>query len=193
MGVNTSAPFIVPDGYIAVLRAFKYTADPVLNLPCTDVLISILVDDIPQPNYDQIPLGSEQDTLLPCYILANEGQEIALRYDNSSAAPGLSVDVCVTFHGNLLLRTGVPIEYEPGNPADATPIVRGTQLQAGGGVHSEPGRPSIREGGRAAGRGRPAVARYRRPTQRRITGARGRSLAERRAYNIAARRARYRR
>ena len=54
----------------------------------------------------------------------------------------------VILHGNLLLRTGVPIEYEPGNPAEAFPIVRGTELKAGGGVQPPGtkggvGRPSI--------------------------------------------------
>ena len=164
MGVNTSAAFTVPEGYVAILRAFKYTADPVLNLPCTDVLISILVDDIPQPNFDQMPLGSEQDVLLPTWILADNGQRIALRYDNSSAAPAFSVEVCVTFYGNLLLRTGVPIEYEQGNPTPSTPIVRGTQLRAGGGV--ERGRPMVgRAGGTTAARTRARRGRYRRPTR----------------------------
>lgn len=161
MAVNTSTAFTVPEGYVAVLRAFKYTADPVLNLPCTSVLISILVDDIPQPNYDQMALGSEQDVLLPTYILADNGQRIALRYDNSIAAPAFSVEVCVTFYGNLLLRTGVPIEYEPGNPATSTPIVRGTIIKPGGGV--EVGQ-SMRRGRVGGARAR----RYRRPTTRRV-------------------------
>lgn len=169
MGVATSAEFTVPEGYVAILREFKYVVDPVLNLPCTDVLISILVDDIPQPNYDQMPLGSEQENFIPCYILADNGQRIALRYDNSAAAPAFSVDVCVTFHGNLLLRTGVPIEYEPGNPAAAEPIIRGTTLAAGGGVSRE---PRAMEPGQAASRiGRRTGRMFR--TTRRIAPVRG--------------------
>ena len=134
MGVATSAPFTVPDGYVAILRAFRFTVDPVLDLPCTDVLISILVDDIAQNNYDRLPLGSEQDIFLPTWILADNGQRIALRYDNSAAVTAVSVEVCVTFYGNLLIRTGVPIEYEQGNPSVATPIVAGTRLKAGGAI-----------------------------------------------------------
>ena len=188
MGVSVSAPFTVPDGYVAILRAFRFVVDPVLDLPCTEVLISILVDDIPQNNYDRLPLGSEQDIFLPTWILADNGQRIALRYDNSGANGGsgteVSVEVCVTFYGNLLLRTGVPIEYEHGNPSTSQPIVRGTVLKAGGGV--EPGRA----GGRAVGRvrrGRPT--RYRRPTR----SAPLMSLAERRRANIARHRARFKR
>jgi hypothetical protein len=187
MGVATSPAFTVPDGYVAILRAFRFVVDPVLDLPCTDVLISILIDDIPQNNYDRLPLGSEQDIFLPTWILADNGQRIALRYDNSAAVTSVSVEVCVTFYGNLLLRTGVPIEYEHGNPSTSQPIVRGTVLKAGGGVESEPGR---RAGGRAVGRvrrGRPT--RYRRPTR----SAPAMSLAQRRRANIARQRARFQR
>ena len=191
MGVSVSAPFTVPDGYVAILRAFRFVVDPVLDLPCTEVLISILVDDIPQNNYDRLPLGSEQDIFLPTWILADNGQRIALRYDNSGANGGsgteVSVEVCVTFYGNLLLRTGVPIEYEHGNPSTSQPIVRGTVLKAGGGVEAGPGvtRGRGRPARRAAGR----PARYRRPTR----SAPLMSLAQRRRANIARHRARFKR
>lgn len=184
MGVATSAPFVVPEGYVAILRAFSFTADPVLDLPCNEVLISLLVDDIPQNNYDQLGLGSEQPIFLPTWILADNGQRIALRYDNSAAVTAVSVEVCLILYGNLLLRTGVPIEYEQGNPATSEPIVRGTPLAAGGGV--ETGQP-IR---RVTQRGRPGagvgtVARTRRPTtvQRKYV-----PRAERRRAAIAQRR-----
>ena len=193
MGVSVSAPFTVPDGYVAILRAFRFVVDPVLDLPCTEVLVSILVDDIPQNNYDRLPLGSEQDIFLPTWILADNGQRIALRYDNTGANGGsgteVSVEVCVTFYGNLLIRTGVPIEYEQGNPSVSKPIVRGTTLRAGGGVEAGPGvasRGRRRPGRPAAGR----PARYRRPTRSALSQV---SFAERRRANIARHRARFKR
>ena len=184
MGVATSAPFTVPEGYMAILRGFSFTVDPVLDLPCNEVLISLLVDDIPQNNYDQLGLGSEQPVLLPTWILADNGQRIALRYDNSAAVTAVSVEVCLILYGNLLLRTGVPIEYEQGNPTTSEPIVRGTPLAAGGGV--EVGQPVRRRVGRGTvGGARGTVARYRRPT---TTTRRYVSRPERRRAAIAARR-----
>ena len=114
MATGTSDPFVVPDGYVALVRKFKFTSDPVLDLNCDEVLTSILVDDIPQANYEDLELGPEQVNFIPCYILADNGQRIALRLVNTTD-PDADVDVCFAFHGNLLLRTGVPIEYQPGN------------------------------------------------------------------------------
>ena len=107
MGVSVSAPFTVPDGYVAILRAFRFVVDPVLDLPCTEVLISILVDDIPQNNYDRLPLGSEQDIFLPTWILADNGQRIALRYDNSGAngGSGKAHRIAASIHWRLKIRS----------------------------------------------------------------------------------------
>ena len=124
MGVALSTPFVVPTGYVAVLREFTYSADPVLDLLCSEVLISILVNGIPQPNYTEMELGSDiSGTFIPTFILVREGNLIQLKYDNSAAAPAASVDVCVILHGNLLLNTGVPIEYQIGNEMRPTPLI----------------------------------------------------------------------
>ena len=66
MATGTSNAFVVPDGYVALIREFKFTADPVLDIDCDEVLTSILVDDIPQANYEDLPLGPESPDFLPC-------------------------------------------------------------------------------------------------------------------------------
>lgn len=176
MGVALSTPFIIPTGYVGVLREFTFSADPVLDLPCSEVLISILVNGIPQPDYTEMELGSDiSGTFIPTFILIREGNRLQLKYDNSAAAPAVSVDVCVILHGNLLLNTGVPIEYQIGNemrpvpliPSEAAPLPSipevSRQIARG-----EAGMPRGRAT-RAAGR--PARARPRRamPIRRRMT------------------------
>lgn len=177
MGVATSAPFVVPTGYMAILRGFMFTGDPILNLDFSDVLVTILIDGIPQANYENLELGEQQfDFFIPCHILANDGQRIELRFDNSAAAPGVSVDVSIVFHGNLLLRTGVPIEYEQGNPTKSKAIARGSARRRFG---------AGRAVGRIRARGRPARAR-----RRRVTRIPWVSFAERRRRDIRRHRAR---
>ncbi len=173
MATGQSDPFVVPAGYVALIRQFKFSADPVLDIGCDEVLTSILIDDIPQANYEDLPLGPEAVDFLPCYILADNGQRIALRVVNVND-PAAAVDVCFVFHGNLLLRTGVPIEYQPGNM---------TKTEAMG-----PGFPNpiekdfITRSPRAGG----TVARRR--TRRAPTRVRRMSRAEQRTAAIAARR-----
>lgn len=138
--------FTVPDGYIAILRGFKFKVlDPTVTVlrpanlidtffisiagGTTGALISILVDDIPQPNFTNITgLGFRQNDLVPCYILANAGQVITLKvfppltldYPQIAGGVGPTTDLFVyqtngTLQGNLILDTGLPLQYEPGS------------------------------------------------------------------------------
>jgi hypothetical protein len=140
VGAN-DAIFTVPEGYIAVIRDFQMSIFPVVfGADLEDFRWTLSIARLPVNNYDNMALGQESDGLwFPAYALANENEVVGMRLeanvDYEAAFPqDIRARAEVILHGNLLLRTGVPIEYEPGNPADAFPIVRGTELKAGGGV-----------------------------------------------------------
>lgn len=193
MGIARSTAFVVPEGYVAVLREFSFNADPVLDLPCNEVLTTILVNDFPQDNYTNMELGSDiSGTFIPCWILAREGQRIQLKYDNSAAAPALSVEVCVIFHGNLLLNTGVPIEYQIGNEMRPVPLIpsAATPLPSIPEVSKQIARGEAGMAmGRRAGGTTAARARARRPRPRRAMPIRRRTMsrAERQRADITRR------
>ena len=199
-----STGFTVPEGYVGVLRSFRFEVEPqvvdsdILNTgglsgQYEDITTTLLVDGIPVPEYEGLTLGQATREFIPCYVLANENQVFSIRFFTTDAFNDLYNDagveryfINVQFHGNLLLRTGVPIEYEPGNPAAAEPIVRGTEIQAGGGVARqpralEPGQAMSRMGRRTGQLHRTTVRRAR-PTRRvRATpGAVGRAFVRRR-------------
>jgi len=183
MGVAVSGAFTIPKGYVGVLRSFTFTADPVLDLLCSEVLITILVNNFPQDGYTNMELGSDiGGEEIPTFILVREGQRITLKYDNSTAAPGISILVCARFYGNLLLNTGVPIEYQIGNEMRPQALIP-SRMSPLPSIPEVSKQIATRTAGMTVGRarGRPARRRPRAMPVRRRTL----SVAERRRADIA--------
>lgn len=115
--------FTVPQGYVAVLRGVAWdfsipsladegSPSPDYNYTFT---VRLQVDGIAVPNYDDIAgFGAFLNDLVPCYVLANEGQTITLsvRITSDNA---LTIGVNQKLYGNLLLSRGLPTNFEPGS------------------------------------------------------------------------------
>ena len=122
---NMDTDFIVPNGYIAILRGIWWsfgnnmplggeTNPPPLNDASFDV--SILVNGIATPNFDSIgSYGVFLNKFEKTYILAESQQTITLRLTISPNQDGASVDVATKMRGNLLLKKGLPLNFEPGS------------------------------------------------------------------------------
>lgn len=116
--------FTIPKGYIGILRGFRWSFND--NLPYGisadspnnfEFQAAIYVEDTVQEDYDQLgDLGIFLNDLQPCYILANELKNLELRLtpitDTGTAS---SADVRLELYGNLLLRKGIPLPFEPGS------------------------------------------------------------------------------
>lgn len=132
--------YIVPSGYTAILRGFSYR--PTLTLiwsgwdlgygsPLDAVTMSILIDNVPVPDYENMIFGQDiTDTIksgiFPTHILIPPNKKLTLRLsasarylDQLSLALGMAgqnmqewYDYQMTMYGNLLLSRGLPTEFE---------------------------------------------------------------------------------
>jgi hypothetical protein len=116
----------VPTNVVAVLRGFRYQ---VQNQPVNVttegncyVQSDIFVNDLPVREYNGMKHGLYLRELFPAFIIVNELLDIRLTLSNDTATTTLdpSVDgvespVLFEFYGNLILKTGVPVEFEVAN------------------------------------------------------------------------------
>ncbi len=119
-----SLEIIVPNGYVGILRGFKWRFTD--NFPFGsgggspndfDFAAAVYVSGTVQPNFDDLDeLGVFLNDYQPCYILADSLQTIELRLtpiaDSGSATSARPI---LAMYGNLLLRKGLPLQYEPGS------------------------------------------------------------------------------
>lgn len=139
--VTAIAGFVVPQGYVAILRGFNFFLKEQASTFGEDVkdkiLLSLLVENIPQPQHEDLDFGQNLDhigQMAWTHILANERQLVQMRikideeflsdhYVTGGVKIITNVRAPILLYGNLLLRTGVPIEMQQGNPEPAHPIV----------------------------------------------------------------------
>ena len=124
MALDVPAEFtlIVPQGYIAILRGFRWIISPTTQgqgIPLLDpnnFAARITVDGIVQPGYDALQrLGSNVIDFIPCYILADSGQILQLEFVPTGGNFG-PFDIVAQLHGNILLKSrGLPLQFEPGS------------------------------------------------------------------------------
>lgn len=119
-----SLTFQIPKGYIGILRGFSWSFND--NLPYGisatppnnfEFQAAIYVEDTVQEDFDDLGnLGIFLNEYQPTYILANELKNLELRLtpitDTGTAS---SAEVTLKIYGNLLLRKGIPLPFEPGN------------------------------------------------------------------------------
>jgi len=122
--------FIIPAGHAGLLRGFKAIAlDPtssLLTVP-SRVLATLFINGMPVPQYEDLILISSATAFNPCHVLADENMELKLRLriNGTIGGTGTEIDYLLQFYGNLLIRTGVPVQYEQGNPIPMKPIIAG--------------------------------------------------------------------
>lgn len=120
--------FAVPTGFRAILRQFAYnvtiTGDNlyneygdcrlISNISGARLYTTLLVDSMPVPNYDNLSLPPFNDGT-PCYILADEQQTISIKFYLTPGGPFTYKNIDVELYGNLILSSGRPLSFEPGN------------------------------------------------------------------------------
>ncbi|NIT36973.1 MAG: hypothetical protein GTN49_10830 [candidate division Zixibacteria bacterium] len=128
----TFAPFnalryTVPNNVIAVVRAFRYEViDPPVNAVVEGdcwLQSDIFVNDLPVREYNKMVHPVVMEDAFPCFIIVDERLEIRLRLSvfdpaNTEFAPaldGYTSPVIASFYGNIILKTGVPKEFEIAN------------------------------------------------------------------------------
>ena len=105
--------FTVPQGYIGILRSFRYSVEA---LPAsTDIGILLAVDNVFVPNFSGIDnLGANVENQ-PCYVIADAGQTFQLTITTTPAGVVFSTFATASLYGNLLLKRGYPTQFEPGS------------------------------------------------------------------------------
>lgn len=113
----TQFDFVVPSGYIGILRGFKFHNDDMV-FPDTFsyVKTSVLIEGITHPDYSLLILGQSSNGMIPIHALANENKTISLQFHPSLAFANATLadtqTFVVTLFGNLLLSRGLPLEFE---------------------------------------------------------------------------------
>ena len=121
--------FIVPDNNVAVLKSFRYqvTAAPQNMVTEGDCWLfsTLLVDDSPVRQYNRMLHPVKMPRLFPVFLIVDERRRITLRLvradDGTSPVEffsdlvGLQTPILAELYGNLLVKTGVPQEFEIAN------------------------------------------------------------------------------
>ena len=119
--------YVVPTNVVAVVRWFRYQ---VMNAPVNAVTegdcwlqSDIFVNDLPVREYNKMTHPVLQTNFFPCFIIVNELLDIRLRLSTfdpnntvfNGALDGVTAPVQLEMYGQLLLKTGVPIDFEVAN------------------------------------------------------------------------------
>jgi hypothetical protein len=116
--------YVVPPGFTGVLRRFAF--EPSIFGAFTDtekragtewdgVLVSLKVQGINVPDYQNLMLGQSADILMDAFVLAGEGQtlELVLKYSSAMITKmGDDTAVLMRMYGNNLLTRGLPTPFE---------------------------------------------------------------------------------
>jgi len=125
--------FVVPENTIAVLRSFRYTVSPgftnivVEGGPCW-LQSDLFINDIAVRQYNKMLLPTFMEEKFPTFVIVDERLTLKLVL---SLAPtqipptvtlmelaliGLESLVMFEFYGNIILKSGIPKEFEIANP-----------------------------------------------------------------------------
>ncbi len=115
-GETLSGGFIVPDGYIGLVRGFRLFVSNMLNTEERLLIVSLISDGVIVNNYDNIALPRILNSVIPCYGISNALKQIGLKIAHPRSTSGSeTVLIDVELYGNLLLSRGIPAQYEPAN------------------------------------------------------------------------------
>jgi len=120
-----SFEYTVPQGFIGILRAFRYEVDLVVPTPTLNFFLTTLfINDSPVDDYVQIGLGQTVNNFIPTYLVAEPGSIFKIELTLGSAVPSLTANktLLMFLYGNNLLSRGLPARLEPGNKTISKPI-----------------------------------------------------------------------
>lgn len=110
--------FEVPDGYVGVIRGFRYFLTRFLNIEDRSMTVSVIADSVTLNNYDNMLLEQIVNDFIPVYGITTGLKNIGLRITHPFPIDILNeenVQCRVELYGNLLLSRGIPSQYEPAN------------------------------------------------------------------------------
>jgi hypothetical protein len=122
--------FVVPQGYVAILRRCAVIVPPPATLTNYDGTMNILVNgSIIDP--PQVIAGQEVDEVEPAqraipwrsnvavdtFVFADEGSTVGLELVLVSGTTLETDELQIGFYGQLLLKTGVPAQFQAANEA----------------------------------------------------------------------------
>lgn len=121
--------YTVPDNNVAVLRSFRYqcTSAPVNHVTEGDCWLfsTILVDDSPVREYNRMFHPVKMELLFPAWVIVDERRTITLKLfraddgvdpvEFNNSIEGLITPVLGEMYGQLLVKTGIPKEFEISN------------------------------------------------------------------------------
>lgn len=112
--------FTVPNGLVAVLRrVITFLEDPIpADVLRKDVLLTLLLNQGVVPNNESIPVGVEQDGLVNCFVVADQGSVLSARFVVSAAIIAQAPDFVAHFYGTFLQKTSIPPQFEIANPSN---------------------------------------------------------------------------
>lgn len=123
--LSLTSTYNIPGGYIGVLRGYRFEMDPLVTITPADLLLDIFVKDVAQLGYQSLMHGQLVSTFIPCFILADDGNEIKFKL---RAPTGIASGVADTrflqieFYGNLIQTTGAPLALEIANKEVGLPV-----------------------------------------------------------------------
>lgn len=120
--------YTVPSNVVAVLRNFRYQ---VMNAPAANSVVEgdcwlqsdLFVNDLPVREYNQMLLPVNMQLPFPTFVIVDELNRIRLRLSTfdpantefAGALDGFDTTVLFSMYGQLLLKTGVPVDFEIAN------------------------------------------------------------------------------
>ena len=110
--------FNVPDGYVGVIRGFRYHLSRFLNIEDRSMTVSVIADGVVLNNYDNMLLEQIVNDFIPVYGISTGLKNIGLIITHPHPIEILTAETVgcrVELYGNLLLSRGIPSQYEPTN------------------------------------------------------------------------------
>lgn len=131
-GGLVTAEFLVPENTIAVLREFRYSFSPgfvdiVVEGATCWLQSDFFLDNVVVKQYNQMFFPTFMEDRFPTFVIADERQLIKLRFSLNPADEGGTITLIdtaligremlcmVEFYGNIILKSGIPKEFEIAN------------------------------------------------------------------------------
>ena len=131
-GGIVTAEFQVPQNTVGVLREFRYTLSPsFLNIVVEGATCwlqtDIFLDNVVVKQYNEMFFPTFMADRFPTFVIADERQLIKLRFTLNPADEGGTITLIdtaligrefltmVEFYGNIILKSGIPKEFEIAN------------------------------------------------------------------------------
>ena len=110
--------FNIPDGYVGIIRGFRYYLSRYLNIEGRSMTVSVISDSVVLANYDKMLLEQIVNDFIPVYGISTALKNVGLTITHPEPMEIVEdefVECRIELYGNLLLSRGIPSQYEPTN------------------------------------------------------------------------------